>query len=224
MITNSLISKKIASMIEKYKSNGNEDFFFTEKELHSFFYSLCLTDHAFTSNGMSYVHAEYPTPFKCSLNDSRLKIRPPESKYKRGHIDLVIINPHFVDWIRKNNIPNEFITGTPPSDIFPKHYKKAAAHFSDFHADTKESVLLNALEFKYLRHKYSGQKHPIKGVLQDASKMAALTQFGKESLGSPTAFVKETECLVFIGHRMSHIKEKLQSAINSYAASRVTII
>ncbi|MBM4462060.1 MAG: hypothetical protein FJ012_01830 [Chloroflexi bacterium] len=41
----------------------------------------------------SLVHGEYPTPFRCSMGNRSFELQPPESKERRGHFDIVVLNP-----------------------------------------------------------------------------------------------------------------------------------
>jgi len=85
------------------------DYFFTEHDIHSLLCDIAneeLQLHGVTpietSDGhqVSLVHHEYPTPFRCDMEGYNFekKDNPP---YKRGHYDLVILNPEFV---RKNEL------------------------------------------------------------------------------------------------------------------------
>jgi hypothetical protein len=46
---------------------------------------------------LSLVHQEYPTPFKCQMGDLRFEVLGDSSRGKRGHYDLVALNPWWVD-------------------------------------------------------------------------------------------------------------------------------
>lgn len=98
------IVKRLGEMFQDYP-----DYFFTEQDIHSLLCDIAneeLQLHGITptetndGHEVSLVHHEYPTPFRCDMNDYRFekKDKPP---YGRGHYDLVILNPTFV---RKNSI------------------------------------------------------------------------------------------------------------------------
>ncbi len=85
--------------------------FFTEHDLHSHLYHLVETKLADrgdlffdTVDGekVSLVHHEYPTPFRCDMSKHGFKISeefdrtPRGGLFKRGHYDLVVLNPDFV--------------------------------------------------------------------------------------------------------------------------------
>ena len=88
--------------------------YFSEHDIHSVLYHLTqeqLKQHVETSQitldgyNTSLVHHEYPTPFRCDMQGYKFRRAGEEERtpkgglYKRGHYDLVILNPDFV----KNN-------------------------------------------------------------------------------------------------------------------------
>lgn len=56
--------KALLELVNIFRSKHN-DYFFTEKELHSYFYHLCLKTSHFDYLQYNLIHTEYPTPFKC---------------------------------------------------------------------------------------------------------------------------------------------------------------
>jgi len=74
---------------------------FREAELHSRLSALLASHPSFTletPNGpVPLVHQEYPTPFKCQMGDLRFEVLGDDSRGKRGHYDLVLLNPWWVD-------------------------------------------------------------------------------------------------------------------------------
>lgn len=100
----SWIVKRLGDMFHIYP-----DYFFTEHDIHSLLcdianeelklYRVAPTE---TSDGhqVSLVHHEYPTPFRCDMEGYKFE-KKEEPQYKRGHYDLVILNPEFV---KKNSL------------------------------------------------------------------------------------------------------------------------
>lgn len=95
----SWIVKRLGEMFHTHP-----DYFFTEHDIHSLLcdianeeLQLCGVTPTETSDGhqVSLVHHEYPTPFRCDMEGDKFekKSKPP---YKRGHYDLIILNPAFV--------------------------------------------------------------------------------------------------------------------------------
>ncbi len=41
---------------------------------------------------MSAIHAEYPTPFRCSMQARQFKLMEPDTRSQRGHFDIVVLN------------------------------------------------------------------------------------------------------------------------------------
>jgi hypothetical protein len=80
---------------------GNPLLFFTEAELHSYLYGLLTANPMFSCQASwgacSLVHQEYPTPFRCDMGNGRFAPASDESRFRRGHYDLVVLNPWWVD-------------------------------------------------------------------------------------------------------------------------------
>jgi hypothetical protein len=75
--------------------------FFREMELVSTLSGLLASQPSFTiktpDGPLSLTHHEYPTPFKCQMGDLRFEVLEDSSRGKRGHYDLVVLNPWWVD-------------------------------------------------------------------------------------------------------------------------------
>ena len=105
--------------LEHVFTNNIADFFFTEKELHSYFLNICFSKTSFIHNGYLVVHAEYPTPFKCSYNDTDIvKLENDDSKKIRAHIDMVFLNSNYIDWITSQKLDNKYVSGIPQTGLF----------------------------------------------------------------------------------------------------------
>ncbi|MCW7471854.1 hypothetical protein [Leptospira kanakyensis] len=213
------IENKIKEL-EKIYTSRPDHYFFTEKEIHSEFYSLFQKESSNVKNH-SLFHTEYPTPFKCSITNYKFKIEEADSKYKRSHIDSVIINPKFIEWIEKNNENLDYINGTPQKNTFKEYSDRLIPLYNKFYTETKESILQYAIEFKYYRHSYLGDKQPLKDVSQDISKMDALKNFGKRELKNEDAFVLKTKCIVILG---GNVNEKLFNTLQNEFKNKVQFI
>jgi len=103
------IINELQAIFRKYPQQ-----YFSEHDIHSVLYHLTqkqLKHHGATSQttlggyNTSLVHHEYPTPFRCDMQGYKFRRAGEEERtpkgglYKRGHYDLVILNPDFV----KNN-------------------------------------------------------------------------------------------------------------------------
>lgn len=217
--TNELINKFKSKIeeLEEFYIKASDDYFFTEKELHSYFYHLCLSEPSFHYKKSFLIHTEYPTPFKYFIKKENpyfeivQDVNDVTSKqYVRSHVDLVLLNPKFIEWIKgkthKGYNPIDYIKGLR-NELFSTYITKFYELYKDF-ADTEgETVLLYALEFKYFRNLCEGTKYSIKGITQDVEKLRNLKSFKVN--GSKLAFCKNIKSLVFIGEKVN--KEKLRT-------------
>lgn len=80
------------------------DYFFTEHDIHSVLYNITKeelqlnripSEKTCDGHQVLLVHHEYPTPFRCDMKKHGFQIKH-EPPYIRGHYDLVILNPKFV--------------------------------------------------------------------------------------------------------------------------------
>ena len=200
----------IDSLINFYKTTKQKDYFFTEKEIHSYFYHLCLDSTKFiTNNGFNLIHTEYPTPFKCSkLNTSPyIELAENDSKNVRSHIDMVLINPNFVDWILDNNKDIMFINGIG-NGKFSDYIKKFGNQYELFQYKYKEPILLFAIEFKYYRHTFSGNKSAQDEIKYDIEKLNLLKNITINT--KEINYCPNVLSLVFIGHRISKFKNIIE--------------
>jgi hypothetical protein len=182
--------------------SGPNDFFFTEKELHSYFYHLCMKSDLLYGD-YNLVHTEYPTPFKCKTtkSDPFIKKAHANSKNQRAHIDLVLMNPNYIDCTLSHQLTkkHQYLTGVG-DQLFSNYIMDFYTFYQKFSESYHESVLLYAIEFKFHRHNYSGIKYPIRNLIQDINKLNMLREF-EISKGIP--FCDKIKSLVFVGDRIS---------------------
>ena len=201
----------ITKLKDIFKTKSNE-YFFTEKELHSYLYHLCIGTGMFEHDEYNLIHTEYPTPFKCEqINDEPYIIMAAGKKQKmRAHIDFVVVNPNFIHWTGTRNNKNQLISGIA-NKVFDKYMAEFIEYYTAFCNETGESILLYAIEFKYLRHNYSGQIYPIREISQDINKLKLLTDF---KIGTPkVSFCEKVKSIVFVGERNICIKTKLNDLV-----------
>lgn len=103
-MSNSDIVRAVDSSIEKLCADFHEhpSYYFTENDL------VCKFNQLFTSETRDYkvkdhdekyhriIHMEYPTPFKCSMKGSDFQLKANDSRYRRGHFDIVILNQDII--------------------------------------------------------------------------------------------------------------------------------
>jgi len=96
----SAVDKCIEIICSDFKANPT--LFFTENDLVCYFYKLLQENFPVKetldkeSRKHFLIHCEYPTPFKCDMEKDNFIIKPDDSRYKRGHYDIVILSPDFI--------------------------------------------------------------------------------------------------------------------------------
>lgn len=177
-------------------------YFFTERDIHSL---LCdIANEELTLDGatetettdgylVNLVHHEYPTPFRCDMKGYNFvkKDRPP---YKRGHYDLVILNPAFV---RRNSLD---VVCAKDFDSFETEMQ---------HVDTTPLVWVCEVIFFPIVTRIPD--NAILQIRQDALKVAETL---KHKIGSSTPFCKLGSTFVFTSHtaeRAADLKSQVSS-------------
>jgi len=136
------------------------------------------------------VHREYPTPFRCDMSDGKFEVKDDDArterggKYRRGHYDIVVLDPDFVDRHRHEVIRAQIY----------QLYKDEVVSEVDSHGPP----ILYGLEFMYrrdpLRYCRGGEREKrieafLAKVAQDADKLLALKERG---------FIHQTRMLTFV--------------------------
>ncbi len=169
---------------------------------------------------MNLIHTEYPTPFKCETlnNDPYIIFAKNDSKNQRAHIDLVVLNPNYINYISTLKIQKSYryLTGIG-NQLFSKYIEEFYSIFKDFGSKYNESILLYAIEFKYHRHSYSGGKYPVRNLIQDISKLKLLKDM---LITDKISYCHNIKSIVFIGERIS---KSSKSLLNSIAIPNNTI-
>jgi len=60
-----------------------------------------------TTRATSIVHRRYPTPFKCQMGDLRFEVLEDRSRGKRGHYDIAVLSPWWLDKASLKAIRND---------------------------------------------------------------------------------------------------------------------
>ena len=161
--------------------------FFSEHDIHSVLYRLAkeeLKQHRInpeqtTRDGYitSLVHHEYPTPFRCDMQGYKFRRAGEEERtpkgglYKRGHYDLVILNPDFV----KNNALDV---------VCGKDYKKLRPTLPTLSVQ----LLIWACEIIYFPKTKKLPKNAIKTIKQDTLKVKETVNSNFCKIGSVHVF------------------------------------
>lgn len=213
-IIKSEIDKTIDKLAKTFIDKG-ENYFFTEKEIHSYFYHLCQLSDVFDYKDYSLIHTEYPTPYKCSIDykSAKVTIEPRKSRKRRAHIDFVVINPRFIDFVLDTESDKGIIYGISDA-LFSDYIPKFKNIYKDFFVKFQEPILIYALEFKFLRHSWAGEKYPILDVILDINKLKLLKIL--EIDGTKINFVGNIRSLVYIGYRHKGIEDKIKKETEEY--------
>jgi len=191
--------EKMINDINDVFKKQEAEYFFTEKELHSYFYHLCV-GCGFSFDKYNLIHTEYPTPFKCSIDKSTQKIirTSDVSQNQRAHIDMVLINPNFISFIKGKYPENHrrYINGIGGvSSLFSKYIVEHRDLYREFAVEYGESILLYALEFKFQRHSYAGEKYSKLNIIQDFQKLKLLKD---EHIYNEISYCQNAKSLVFV--------------------------
>ena len=205
------IVKRLGEMFHTYP-----DYFFTEHDIHSLLCDISNEELRLygvepteTSDGyeVNLVHHEYPTPFRCDMEGYRFEIK--ESKpYKRGHYDLVILNPKFV---RNNEL--DVVCG--------KDYQK----FKTAMEKVNTTPLIWACEVIFFPRVKTIPNNAIQLIEQDALKIKGTLGY---ALGRNVHFCKMGSVLVFTSHtheesaglkrQVKELREKLELKVTLLTA------
>ena len=201
----------------------NPTLFYTENDIVLYFYSQLQKNANYpkekdkTGKEHFLVHTEYSTPFRCDMHGHECDIKkdneptPKGGKYKRGHYDLVVINPEFI-----NNYSYEEIKG--------QSYERAREAYKQYCAKNKDQyVILYGLEFMYSRDEIKtdqGIKTFADKVLQDARKLEqsqkidySKTEEMNKEINSVN-FMKRVKMLAFIKGSKNIVCDKIKADLS----------
>jgi hypothetical protein len=190
--------------------------FFTEHDLHSHLYQLVekeldargeLFCEAADGQKTSILHHEYPTPFRCDMNRHGFRIvkdkerTKKEGLYRRGHYDLVVLNP-------------DFVRQYDPVIVAAKNYEK----FCLVRDKIEVTPLLWVCEIVFGSHVEEGlPKGWIDNVTQDSLKVIETLKFEG---GNGIKFAKYGSVMVFIGTEPTLKTEELKEEILRFSRER----
>ena len=100
------VDQAIEALCKEFRASPT--LFYTEHDMVAFFYTILqrnlsmatARDRDATEHFL--VHLEYPTPFRCDMGGDRFAIKgddertPEGGLYRRGHYDIVVLNPDFI--------------------------------------------------------------------------------------------------------------------------------
>lgn len=210
------VNKSIGQLCSVFKSTPS--LFFTEYDINCYFYSLLranLPDGSYKDrDGLehSLIHTEYPTPFRCDMRGAKFervddeKRTPKGGKYRRGHYDLVILNPNF---IRQHSF----------EVIKAQNYELYKEVIDKLKAGSYDPVILYGIEFMYSRDplKFSRGDSKEKSIDQFVDKVNQ--DYGKlqESL-KYHGFMKEARMLVFVKGSSQEMGRAIESKLHNHSS------
>lgn len=164
MVNMRLIHDAISKLMEEFRETPT--LFFTEHDLASRCYHLLQSSINYQTvtgvdgNRFYLIHHEYPTPFRCDMANGGFEIK--ENTHKRGHYDLVIFNPLFLQECRY-----ELAKG--------QNYEHVTQEMPKILAKIKVPAILLGLEFMLNRDKFTKgrEKAWFSSIKQDYKKLNA---------------------------------------------------
>jgi hypothetical protein len=152
----------------------------------------------------SRVHAEYPTPFKCSMADRGFMVKDADSDYRRGHIDLVVF-----DEKELSNFTFE--------DARAQHFRGVLPKFGALQIP----LLSAAIELKLVRdiahkNKTYSPNAQAEYAFQDLLKLSALTSKQEEYYPNVPWFAGKALLLIFDNSSLTggHFREARENFDN----------
>jgi len=199
-----IVKRGIKKTINKFRENPL--YFFTESDLHSYFY-YCIYSSKLEVVGnnkrICLIHREYPTNFryykKKLAQDDFLEPYPlAEKKGGRGHYDMAIINPKFAKKHYDNINDIKHIINKDVS-LLEQRVKK------DIESVKKE--LVYAIEFKYV---ISNSKKFIDEVKADNKKLLFSTRWGaKHAVNLVFCSIKDSKNIEAVREEVKKSSKKI---------------
>lgn len=184
----SLTVNRLKETFQKYPSC-----FFTEHDIHSVLYNIAkeelqlngvATEKTRDGHRVLLVHHEYPTPFRCYMKGYNFELRD-YKPYKRGHYDLVILNPKFV---KSHKL--DVLCG------------KDCQRFKSAMKIVEVEPLIWACEIIFFPGVKKLPKNALKIIEQDALKVKETLRY---RVGQNVSFCKIGSTLVFAGHTVKDV-------------------
>jgi hypothetical protein len=100
------VDRSIEELCKEFRTRPT--LFYTEHDMVSFFYTILqrslsmATARDRDAREHLLIHLEYPTPFRCDMGGNRFAIKGDDERtphgglYRRGHYDVVVLNPDFI--------------------------------------------------------------------------------------------------------------------------------
>jgi hypothetical protein len=209
------VNDSIEEVCSEYHSHPS--YFFTENDLVCRFYQAFsermgdISVEDATGNKHTIFHTEYPTPFRCDMHELTFKKKcdyervpsNPKNKFKRGHYDVVILNPMLVKQFSLEEIRAQ------DYELFKKNVLPKICQ--------DNPLIVYGLEFHLKRGKMTkvGAESFIKEIWQDHNKLVESVEPTKPRCGckgilfkhKTLAFFEDTNHKVELEQNFQNIKE-----------------
>jgi hypothetical protein len=209
------VEKSIGTLCREFQSRPN--LFFTENDIVCFFYNILRQNlsNPFAKDKDGYehllIHGEYPTPFRCDMRGDRFEIKDDnETKYKRGHYDIVVLNHDFIKAYSYSIIKGQ---------NYEEYKRKALSDISNY-----SPIVLYGIEFMYSRDplKFSKGEDKERGVegfvakvLQDAKKLAETKKWNE-------GFMGHSKMLTFVKGSSPEMQEVIKRELSKVEGNILT--
>lgn len=205
------VDKSINEICNEFQSHST--LFFTENDLVCYFYSILQqrlsNSNVYDKDGHkhSLIHMEYPTPFRCNMRENKFELKKDEErtengiKYRRGHYDIVVLNP---DFIKQHSY--EVIK----AQNYELYKEQVLSKIDSF-----KPVILYGLEFMYRRDplKLSKGEDKERAVDEFAAKIIQDTEKLLVSKNQ-SEFMKHVKMLTFVKGSSKEIRDLLAKKLS----------
>jgi hypothetical protein len=215
-VLDQIVSEAITATTNRFQREP--ECFYTESDLVSHCYTLMSQKMGGVKGlkPLQLIHQQYPTLFKCDMKCGRFIAKDDNSAFKRGHYDLVILNPDFVSGAGR-------LFSVDPIARFD--YLTARFWMVKKNRDQyiQTPPILYAFEFMY-------QKDPINerqtGGIKNLTKLAQqdflkLKHSQSEANGR---FIKNTQMIVFIKDTPEAICKRIAEELKSLSRGEIACI
>jgi hypothetical protein len=192
----------------------NPTLYFTEHDIASRAYALvqeALQYQTVTGkdgNSFYLVHHEYPTPFRCDMSGSNFtkkdegeRTEDKKGKFQRGHYDLVVFNPNFLQECTS-------------SEAKGQDYEQLKRIVPQIINKIKEPAILLGIEFMLNRDPYRSQKQAERWfakVKQDYDKLQASQTWDNQT------FMQDYLMLAFDSGERTKYSEQVENKFQGLA-------
>ena len=167
--------------------------------------NVCLEDGA-----TSAIHAEYPTPFRCSMANRTFTLLPPGTRAQRGHFDIVLLNASSAAHFRLEVVRSQYY------QVFLQFLSKLPLPFLDCVIEVKlyrDLAHPNRTESPKQQAQYAVQAVNKVSAVLDAQPQYYLRPFAKRGI----VFLADNSDLAYSGsvtNSRNYFKQSFEAALD----------